>query len=86
MEKNKCYELKHIMGQNDEQFINIWNRFWIVTQLELDVDIINNEIFIHHQMIKKFHIYFAQMKQTFKKKRIGYLSKWRGCIHIVCIQ
>jgi hypothetical protein len=33
MEKKKGYELKQIMHQNDEQFINIWNRFQIVTQL-----------------------------------------------------
>jgi hypothetical protein len=33
MEKIKCYELKQIMHQNDEKFINILNQFWIVTQL-----------------------------------------------------
>ncbi len=27
MEKIKCYELKQVMRQNDEQFINILNQF-----------------------------------------------------------
>jgi hypothetical protein len=31
MEKNKCYELKQIMCQSDEQFINILNQFQIAT-------------------------------------------------------
>jgi len=33
------------MCQCDEQFINILNRFRIATQLQLDVDIINNQCF-----------------------------------------
>jgi len=32
MEKIKYYELKQVMHQNDEQFINILNHFWIATQ------------------------------------------------------
>jgi hypothetical protein len=33
MEKIKCYELKQIMHQSDEQFIDILNQFWTITQL-----------------------------------------------------
>jgi hypothetical protein len=32
MENTKCYELKQVMYQSDEQFINILNRFRISTQ------------------------------------------------------
>ncbi len=32
MEKNKCYDLKQVMCQSDEQFINILNRFRNDTQ------------------------------------------------------
>jgi hypothetical protein len=45
MEKIKCYELKQIMCQSDEQFINILNQFQTITQLKLDVDTINNQCF-----------------------------------------
>jgi hypothetical protein len=45
MEKIKCYELKRVMHQSDEKFINILNQFRIVTQLQLDVDTINNQCF-----------------------------------------
>jgi hypothetical protein len=30
----KCYELKQVMRQSDEQFINILNWFRIATQLQ----------------------------------------------------
>jgi hypothetical protein len=43
MEKKKCYELKQIMRQNDEQFINILNQFQIATQVLSYVDTINNQ-------------------------------------------
>jgi hypothetical protein len=42
MEKIKCYELKQVMCQNDEQFINILNQFQTTTQLQSYVDTINN--------------------------------------------
>jgi hypothetical protein len=45
MEKIKCYELKRVMHQSDEKFINILNWFWIVTQLQLNVDTINKQCF-----------------------------------------
>jgi hypothetical protein len=32
MENIKCYELKQVMRQSDEQFINILNQFWTTTQ------------------------------------------------------
>jgi len=45
MKKIKCYELKQVMRQSDEQFINILNQFWITTQLQSNVDTINNRRF-----------------------------------------
>jgi len=45
VEKIKCYELKQVMHQSDEQFINILNQFWIVTQLQTNVDTIINQCF-----------------------------------------
>jgi hypothetical protein len=42
MEKIKCYELKQVTRQSDEQFINILNQFQITTQLQSYVDTINN--------------------------------------------
>jgi hypothetical protein len=36
MEKIKCYELKQIMCQSDEQFINILNWFRTATQSQFD--------------------------------------------------
>jgi hypothetical protein len=45
MEKIKCNELKQVMHQSDEQFINILNWFQTITQLQLDVDNINNQCF-----------------------------------------
>jgi len=47
------------MRQNDEQFINILNQFRTTTQLQLDVDTINNQLFVHDQMIQKIYIYFT---------------------------
>ncbi len=43
--KNKIYALKQVMRQNDEQFINILNWCWTATQLQSDVDTINNQFF-----------------------------------------
>jgi hypothetical protein len=45
MEKIKCYDLKQIMHQIDEQFINILNRFWIATQSQFNINAINNQCF-----------------------------------------
>jgi uncharacterized protein YdeI (YjbR/CyaY-like superfamily) len=45
VEKIKCYELKQVMRQSDEQFINILNQFRIATQLQADVDTIINQCF-----------------------------------------
>jgi hypothetical protein len=44
-EKIKCYELKQVMRQSDEQFINILNQNLIATQFQLDVYTINNQCF-----------------------------------------
>jgi hypothetical protein len=66
MEKIKSYGLKQIMHQSDEQFIDILNQFWIVTQLQLDVDTKKINVFIHQQLIQNFHIYFTRMKQSKK--------------------
>jgi len=45
VEKIKCYELNQVMCQSDEQFINSLNRFQTTTQVQSDVDIINNQCF-----------------------------------------
>ncbi len=45
MEKIKCYELKQVMRQNDEQFINILNKFWTTTQSQSNIDTINSQCF-----------------------------------------
>jgi hypothetical protein len=45
MEKIKCYELKQVMHQSDENFINILNQFQTITQLQSYVDTINNQCF-----------------------------------------
>ncbi len=55
MEKIKCYELKQVTCQSDEQFINILNRFRIATQSQFD-----NQCF---HTPPKFPYYFIQMKQ-----------------------
>jgi hypothetical protein len=42
MENIMCYELKQIMCHIDEQFVNILNQFRTTTQLQSNVDTINN--------------------------------------------
>jgi hypothetical protein len=65
MEKIKCYELKQIMHQSDEQFVNILNWFQIVTQLQSDVDTINNQCFRTPPNDPKFSylFYMNEIKQ-----------------------
>jgi uncharacterized protein YdeI (YjbR/CyaY-like superfamily) len=58
MEKIKCYELKRIMTQSDEIFIKILNQFRIVTQLQLNVDTINNQCFHTLPSHRKFPYLF----------------------------
>jgi hypothetical protein len=45
MENIKCYELKQVMCQSDEQFNNILNWFWIATQSQFDINTINRQCF-----------------------------------------
>jgi hypothetical protein len=45
MEKIKCYELKQIMHQSDEQFINILNHFRTATQSQSNINTINSQCF-----------------------------------------
>ncbi len=45
MENIKCYELKQVMRQSDEQFINILNQFRTTTQWQFVIDTINSQCF-----------------------------------------
>jgi hypothetical protein len=45
MEKIKCYELRQVMRQSDEQFINILKWFQTDTQSQFDIDSINSLCF-----------------------------------------
>jgi hypothetical protein len=66
MEKIKCYELKQVMLQSDEQFINILNWFQIATQLQLDVNNIINQCFCTPSKDPKLS-YLFYMNGTKKK-------------------
>jgi hypothetical protein len=66
MEKIKCRELKQIMFQSVEQFINILNWFQIVTHLQLNVNNITNQCFCTPSNDPKFS-YLFYMNETKQK-------------------
>jgi hypothetical protein len=73
MEKIKCYELKQVMHQSDEQFINILNRFRIATRLQLDVDTINNQCFRTSSNDPKFPYLFYMNEAKQKHDELTFL-------------
>jgi len=72
MEKIKYYELKQVMHQSNEQFINILNWFQIATHLQLDVDNITNQCFCTSSNDPKFS-YLFYMNET-KQKIMNWFS------------
>ncbi len=66
MEKKKCYELKQVMHQSDEQFINILNWFQIATHLQVYVDNITNQCVCTPSNNPKFS-YLFYMNETRQK-------------------
>ncbi len=84
MKKIKCYELKQVMRQNDEQFIKILNWFRNATQLQSNVDTKNNQFFCILPNDPKFSYLFYMNETKQKHNKSVFPSKWRGCIHIVC--
>jgi hypothetical protein len=81
MEKIKCYELKQNMHQSDEQFVDILNRLWTVTQLQLDVNTINNQCFCTPPTNPKFP-YLFYMNEAEQKHNESTSFKVKGWIHI----
>jgi hypothetical protein len=77
MEKMKCYGLKQVMHQSDEQFINILNRFQTATQLQLDVDNINNQCFCTPQNDPKFPYLFYMNEAKQKHNELAFLRSER---------
>jgi hypothetical protein len=61
------------MRQSDEQFINILDWFWIATQLQLDVDTINNRCFCTPANDPKFPHLFYMNETKQKHNELGFL-------------
>jgi hypothetical protein len=88
MEKIKCYELKQIMCQSDEQFINILNWFWIATQLQSNVDTINNQHFCTPPNDPKFPYLFYTNEAKQKDNELVFFKvegMYSYCVHMIDI-
>jgi hypothetical protein len=88
MEKIKCYELKQIMCQSNEQFINILNCFRIITQRQLAMDTINNQCF-HTPLNDSKHLYLFYMNEGMQKIMNQFSFEMKGmysyCVHKINI-
>jgi hypothetical protein len=69
----KCYELKQVMCQNDEQFINILNRFRIATQSQFDIDTINSQCFRTPPKDPNFPYLFYTNESRLKRNESSFL-------------
>jgi hypothetical protein len=74
MENFKCYELKQIVCQIHEQFIKILNRFQIATQLQSNVDTINNQCFHTLPNDPKFPYLFYMNEAKKKHNELAFLQ------------
>jgi hypothetical protein len=60
MENIKYHELKQVMHQYVEQFINILNQFWTITHSQFDIDTINSQCFhTPHKGPKLPYLFYA---------------------------
>jgi hypothetical protein len=88
MEKIKCYELKQIMHQSDEQFVDILSRLWTIAQLRLDVNTINNQCFYTPSTNPNFP-YLFYMKEAKQKHNESTFLRSEGmdsyCMHNINI-
>jgi len=85
MEKIKCYELKQVMCQSDEQFINILNQFRIATQSQFDIDIISNQCFRTPLENPKLQYLFYINEARFKHYESTFLRS-DGYVYIFCLE
>jgi hypothetical protein len=86
MGKIRCYELKQVMCQSDEQFINILNQFRTTTQLQSNVDTINNQCFHTPPNNPKFPYLFYMNAATQKHNKSAFLQSEREVFNIACIR
>jgi hypothetical protein len=73
MEKIKCYELKQLMHQNDEEFINIRNQFRIATKSQFDINTINSQCFHTPPEDPKFPYLFYTNEARLKHNGLTFL-------------
>jgi hypothetical protein len=73
MEKIKCYELKQVMPQSDEQFINILNQFQTTTQSQYYIDTINSQCFCTPLEDPKFPYLFYTNESRLKHNESTFL-------------
>ncbi len=73
MEKINCYELKQIMHQNDEQFINILNQFRTATQSQFVINTINSQCFCTPPEDSKFPYLFYTNEARLKHTELTFL-------------
>jgi hypothetical protein len=78
MEKIICYELKQVMRQSDEQFLNILNQFGTTTQLQLDVNTINDQFFLTPPNGPKFAYLFYTNEAKQKHNESTFLQSEGG--------
>jgi hypothetical protein len=73
MERIKCYELKQIMRQNDEEFINILNRFQTTTQSQFDIDSISSQCFLTPPQDPKLpYLFYTNEASLNTMKQVSY--------------
>ncbi len=74
MERIKCYELKQIMHQNDEEFIIILNQFHTTTQSQFDIDSISSQCFCTPPKDPKLPYLFYINEARFKHNESSFLQ------------
>jgi len=77
--------LKQITCQSDEEFINILNQFWTITQLQLVVDTTNNQCFFTPPNDLEFPYLFYRNEAKQKHNESTFLWS-EGDVFILCAQ
>ncbi len=74
-----------MFSQSDEQLINILNQFLTVTQLQSDVDSINNQCFCTLRNDPKFS-YLSYMNETKQKHNESAFFRSERDVFVLCAQ